>query len=223
MQEKAKSFKATLERGGGNLNWTVAGIPFDAAKLWGARGQLRVKGEINGFAFKATLFPTGTGRHMLIVNKKLQAGGKVKLGGTAQFRLQPDTEERVAVVPTELQSALDEDRALRRWFDQLNHSTRRYIGDWIHEVKSGEARLRRTDQIVERILSVMDAERELPPVLRIAFASDPIAHQAWKRLSPSHRRGHLLAIFYYRDPQSRARRIGKMLLEVRQKNRQKSE
>jgi len=30
-------------------------------------------------------------------------------------------------------------------------------------------------------------------------------------MSPTHRRGHLLAIFYYRSPNARDRRISKML------------
>ena len=47
------------------LRWVIARIPFDAAKLWGKRGQIKVQGEINGFAFTATLFPDGRGDHFL--------------------------------------------------------------------------------------------------------------------------------------------------------------
>jgi uncharacterized protein YdeI (YjbR/CyaY-like superfamily) len=213
----AKSFRGTLERGTWNLGWTIIRIPFDAAKLWGTRGQIRVKGEINGFPFRTSLFATGTGEHVMLVNKKMQAGGKVKLGGTAQFRLEPDTEERVVEVPPELEAILAEDRALRRWYDQLNHSTRYEIGRSIAGVKSAEARARRAEQMAERILSVMDAERELPPALKIAFVNDPIAHEGWKSMSPTQRRGQLLAIFYYRDPQSRARRTAKVLAEARKR------
>jgi hypothetical protein len=219
MPTKIKSFRATLERGGGTLHWVIAHIPFDAVKLWDVRGNLRVKGDINGFPFKGNLFPTGDGRHFLLVNKKVQGAAKVGLGSTAQFRLEPDLEVRVAVIPTELQQAFAEDRALRKWFDQLSEYFRRQICAWVCEVKSGEARARRTDQMVERMLSVMDAEQELPPMLKIAFANDPIAHEAWKRISPSARRGNLFAIFYYRDPESRARRIAKVLQDIRKKGR----
>src|SRR6185312_11167443 len=44
-----KTFTATLERGGDRLNWTVIRVPLDVPKIWGVRGQLRVKGEINCF------------------------------------------------------------------------------------------------------------------------------------------------------------------------------
>jgi hypothetical protein len=70
--------------------------------------------------------------------------------------------------------------------------------------------------MVERMLSTMDAERELPPMLRIAFGRDPRALEGWKLMSPTHRRGHLLGIFYYREPGSRARRLAKAVQEARQ-------
>src|SRR5215469_14536510 len=102
----AKTFSAVLERSGDRLNWTIIRVPFDVAKLWGKRGQLRVKGEINGFPFRTSLFPTGNGSHILMVNKKMQRGGSTTSGLTARFRLQPDIEPRVVAEPVELVSAL---------------------------------------------------------------------------------------------------------------------
>src|SRR5260370_27831304 len=139
----AKSFKATLERMPSNLGWVIIRIPFDVSKVWGTRGMLKVKGEINGFAFRTSLFPTGKGYHYLLVNKRMQVGANAAPGDTAQFRLEPDTEKRVATVPPELQRILNEYRSFRRWFDQLNSSTRIQITDLIVNVKSAQARVRR--------------------------------------------------------------------------------
>jgi uncharacterized protein YdeI (YjbR/CyaY-like superfamily) len=211
-----RKFKATLERSSNRLNWVIVRIPFDVAKIWGTRGQLRVKGAINGFEFRTSLFPTGSGDHVMLVNKKMQAGAGTGAGATAQFRLEPDVEERVITVPPELARALSEDRSLGRWFDRLNYSTRRWIVDWVTQVKSAEARVRRANQVAERLLSTMEAERELPPILRDAFARNGRAYEGWKRMSPSHRRRHLLAIFYYRDPGSRARRVAKTMEEAQE-------
>lgn len=207
----AKSFQATLESSNSRLHWVIVRIPFDAAKLWGARGQLRVRGEVNGFAFRTSLFPTGTGRHVLLVNKRMQAGAEVRAGGTAHFRLEPDTEERIIAVPPALLRAISEDRALVRWFGQLNYSMRKWIVDRATEVKSPEARERRASQIAEQLLAAMEAERELPPILRAAFARNARAFEGWKQMSPSHRRQQLLAIFYYRNPEAQARRLHKVV------------
>ncbi|MGD1096129.1 MAG: YdeI/OmpD-associated family protein [Bryobacteraceae bacterium] len=206
-----KSFKAVLERMQSRLNWVIIRIPFDVAKVWGVRGQLKVKGEINSFAFRTSLFPARTGGHILLVNKRMQAGAGTGPGDTARFHLEPDTEERVASVPEELEPVLSEDPALQRWFDGLNYSTLRDISHWITDVKSPEARQRRADQMAERLLAVMEAEQELPPALRLAFAQDVLAQEGWKRMSPAQRRGQLFAIFYYRTPDARARRLAKVI------------
>ena len=207
----SKSFKATLERMPSNLGWVIVRIPLDVPKVWGTRGMLKVKGEINGFAFRTSLFPTGKGYHYLLVNKRMQAGAGARPGSVAQFRFEPDTEKRVATVPAELQRVLNEDRSLRRWFDQLNYSIRKWITDRVGQVKSAEARVRRAEQVAEQLMATMEAELELPPILKLAFAREPRAFAGWQRMSPLHRRGHLLAIFYYRSPEARDRRIAKVI------------
>jgi len=207
----SKSFKATLERMPSNLGWVIVRIPLDVPKVWGTRGMLKVKGEINGFAFRTSLFPTGKGYHYLLVNKRMQADAAARPGSVAQFRLEPDMEKRVATVPAELQRILNEDRSLRRWFDQLNYSTCKWITDRVVQVKSAEARVRRAEQAAEQLMATMEAERELPPILKLAFAREPRALAGWQRMSPTHRRGNLLAIFYYRTPEARDRRIAKII------------
>src|ERR1700730_3172222 len=156
-----KTFRAALERIQSRLGWTIIRIPFDVAKVGGTRGQLRVKGEINGFAFRTSLFPARGGGHILLVNKRMQKGGDARQGMSAQFRLEPDLEERVAVVPAELKRFFKEDAYLRRWFEKLNFSTRNEVGKWIIQVKSPEARVRRAEQMAERLLAVMEAEHAL--------------------------------------------------------------
>ena len=210
----SKTFSAMLERIQSRLGWTIIRIPFDAGKFWGTRGRLRVKGEINGFAFRTSLFPVRGGGHILLVNKRMQKGGDVRKGMSARFRLEPDLEERVAIIPAELKRFFKEDALLRKWFDTLNYSTRSEIGKWILQVKSPEARARRAEQMAERLLAVMDAEHELPPLLQLAFARDPRAFAGWRQMSLSHRRNHLFGVFYYRTPEGRARRIDKVLQEA---------
>jgi uncharacterized protein YdeI (YjbR/CyaY-like superfamily) len=207
----AERFEARLERLRSRLNWIVIHLPFDAAQVWGLRGQIKVKGEINGFAFRTSLFPTREGRHFLLVNKQMQKGARAIEGSIARFQIALDREERTVTIPNELKRILSEDRSLRRWHDKLNRSARNDIAKWIAEPKSAEARIRRAEQIAERLLAVMDAERELPPILQVAFARHPRAREGWDGMSLSRRRGHLFGIFYYRTLDARARRIDKML------------
>ncbi|HUI82394.1 MAG TPA: YdeI/OmpD-associated family protein [Bryobacteraceae bacterium] len=209
-----KPFQATLERTKSRLNWVIARVPAVVSKTFGTRAQLRVKGAINGFPFRTSLFPTGTGEHVILVNNRMLVGAKTGVGEAAEFRLEPDTEERKIVVPAELASALAEDRALRRWFDGINDSTRRFIVSGVAGVKSAEARKRKAGQVAEWMLEAMEAERELPPMLRTAFARKPQAYEGWKSMPASRRRAHLLGIFYYRSPGARTRRMARMLKEA---------
>jgi uncharacterized protein YdeI (YjbR/CyaY-like superfamily) len=198
------------------LQWVIVRIPLDVHKIWGERGQLRVKGEINGFAFRTSLFPNGRGGHYLLVNKRMQAGSRTAPGMTAQFLLEPDTEKRVITEPAELKKALAADRSLRRWFDKLNPSKRNEIAKLVLQPKSAAARSRRAEQMAELLLATMEAERELPPLIKLALARNSQAQQGWQRMSAARRRGHLMGIFYYRTPEARARRLAKAMQEAMQ-------
>jgi uncharacterized protein YdeI (YjbR/CyaY-like superfamily) len=206
-----RRFEARLERLRSRLNWVIVYIPFDAAKMWGSRGQIRVRGEINGFAFRTSLFPTREGRHFLLVNKNMQKGAGATEGNVVNVQMGLDVEERTVSPPDELASILKEDRELRRWYDKLNYSTRADIAKWVSEPKGAEARARRAEQIAERLLNVMEAEKELPPALQVAFARDARARKGWEKMSLARRRGHLFGVFYCRTPGTQSRRIEKML------------
>jgi len=224
---KPRSFSAPLERLRSGLGWIIVRVPLDVAGAWGTRGRLKVKGEINGFAFRTSLFPTREGQHFMLVNKRMQKQGRAYEGTIARFRLEPDTEERTVTIPPELKRVLSEESALLRWFQELNYSTQKWITDWVGDVKSADARSRRSEQVAEQLMSTMEAERELPPMIQIAFARNPRAREGWEQMSAIRRRGHLLAIFYYRNPESRAKRLEKTIEEAaalaeKKANKQKS-
>ena len=211
---KTRSFVAVLTHSGNSLNWVVIRIPFDSVKIWGTRGQLRVKGEINGYALRASLFPTGDGHHMMIVNKQMQKGARVQVGMEARFRLEPDLEKREVLVPPELDRALRSSKRLQKFYQSLTFSTRRFVTSPVSDARQPATRVRRAEQAAEYLMEVMEAEIELPPLVRQAFARNPEAAAAWRQMTPGHRRGHLFGIFYYRNHDARLRRIEKMIAEV---------
>jgi len=211
MKPSSKKFTVTLERMPGRLGWTIVRLPFDAVEFWGSRGALRVRGEINSFEFRTSLFPNGKGGHYLLVNKKMQKGGGVRAGEQAEFKLEPDTKERPVVLPIEMEKILKQEKQLRKFYDSFNDSIRRYIANEVASRKSPASRERRAEQVAEQLLETMEAERDLPPLIKAAFAQNPEAHKGWKSMTPLARRGQLLAIFYYRNPGSRGRRLAKVL------------
>lgn len=217
-----KSFTAVLEPDRTRLRWVIARIPFDVAKAWPERRGLRVCGEITsvnnksgGFAFRTSLFPDPSGKgHILLVNKKMQAASETTIGSSVRIWLQPDLEERTAVIPPELAHALKGDRRLPKWFSGLSYSMRKEIGARVIEPKSAEARVQRAERMVEWLLLTLEGETELPPILHAAFLRQPLARKGWEAMTPTQRRGHLLGIFHYQSVESRERRAAKVVEEA---------
>ena len=218
----AKSFTAVLEPLRSALGWVIARIPFDPIKVWPKRRGMRVRGEISpvksktgGFAFRTSLFPASSGNgHFLLVNKKMQAAAEATAGSQVRIRLEPDMEERMAVTPPELARALKGDRRLPKWFAGMCYSHRKEIGDWVAEPKSADLRLKRAEQMAERLLLTLEGEIEPPPILLAAFLRQPLARQGWEAMTPTQRRNHLLGIFYYQTADARERRAAKAIEEA---------
>ncbi|HWY67940.1 MAG TPA: YdeI/OmpD-associated family protein [Terriglobales bacterium] len=207
---KSKTFRATLERLRSDLGWVIVRLPFDVKKTWGG-SRVKVLGEVNGIRFRTSVFPQKDGRHFILINNKIQKAARVFLGNTAEFHLELDTQPRVVVVLSEFESILKQSKKLRAFFDSLTFSYRNAISIWISEPKSTATRRRRAEQIAERLLETMEAEQELPPLIQTAFDRNAIAREGWVRMTPRQRRGELMAIFHYRNPESRARRLQKTL------------
>jgi uncharacterized protein YdeI (YjbR/CyaY-like superfamily) len=153
----------------------------------------------------------------MIVNKQMQKGAKVRAGMKAQFRMEADTEKRVAPAVAEMETVFRSSKALRKFYASLSPSTQTDIARFIAAAKQPATRRRRAEQMAERLMETMEAERDLPPLIRQVFAREPGAFESWNQMTPTHRRRHLLSIFYYRDPLARQRRIELTVEEMRKR------
>src|ERR1019366_386107 len=155
--------------------------------------RLRVTVEVGGEVFRTSLF-AGTRRngHFVLVNKKMQRAAGAGVGAMVEFVIAPDMEPREAELPDELAVLLDEEPGLREWYGGVTEYMRREIGKWVMGVKSDDARMRRAEQMAERLLATMEGERELPPVLAAAFCVRPRAKAGWSKMSPAQRRAGLM-------------------------------
>src|SRR5262245_21630633 len=208
----SKTFRGTLERFRGHgLNWVVVRLHFSVEKRWKTRGTLRVNVDVTGFQYRTVVLPTRAGQHFLLVNKKVQKAARIAPGSTAAFTLTPDFSPRVIELPNELETALNEDRALRKWFDRLSASMRKWLVDPVADAKSPATRQNRAERVAENVMEAMDAEHDLPPMMRLAFARHPGAEQAWWKLTERQRRHNLIAIFSYRTLESRLNRVNTLI------------
>jgi uncharacterized protein YdeI (YjbR/CyaY-like superfamily) len=215
---KPKTFEAVLEKSADGLGWTIVRVPFDPRQVWPSMLRLRVRSQVNGVSFRTSLFPVpGGGTYTLLVNKTVQREAGLVLGDAAEFSLEPDMEPRDAELPDELAVLLEEAEGLRDFYDALSEYTRREIGKWVLGVKSGAAQMRRTQEMAERLLLTMEAEKELPHYVVAAFRTRPKAKIGWAKLTPTQRRMELFAVTYYKTPESRAKRVEKLCDQAEKK------
>jgi uncharacterized protein YdeI (YjbR/CyaY-like superfamily) len=197
----------------GGLGWVVAWLPFDVELAWKKKMvRLRVKVEVGGEVFRTSLFPGAErGGHFVLVNKKMQKAAGAGLGAMVDFTITPDLEERKPTLPPELAKLLKTEKKLAKWYEALSEPIRWEIAKWIDGVKSAEARQRRAEQIAERLMLTMEGERELPPVLEVAFRRVPAARKGWELMTKVQRRSNLMAVFYYQSPEAREKRVKKVV------------
>ncbi len=197
----------------GGLGWVVAWVPFDVEAAWKKKMvRLRVKVEVGGEVFRTSLFPGAErGGHFVLVNKKMQKAAGAGLGAMVDFTIVPDLEERKPTVPPELAKLLKTEKKLAKWYEGLSEPIRWEIAKWIEGVKSAEARHRRAEQIAERLMLTMEGEKELPPVLEVAFRRVPAARKGWELMTKVQRRSNLMAVFYYQSPEAREKRVKKVV------------
>lgn len=213
MQKNAvKRFRAVVEPLEGGLGWVIARIPFDVDAVWKKMVRLRVKVEVGGEIFRTSLFADARrGGHFLLFNKKMQKAAGAKVGAMVDFAIEPDLEERTPTVPPELAKLLKTQKRLTKWYEELGEPRRWEIAKWIDGVKGAEARQRRAEQIAERLMLTMEGEKELPPILEVAFRRVPAARKGWDAMTKVQRRSNLMAIFYYQSPEAREKRVKKVI------------
>jgi uncharacterized protein YdeI (YjbR/CyaY-like superfamily) len=208
----ARKFRALLEPLQGGLGWVVARIPFDVDAAWKTMVRLRVQVEVGGEVFRTSLFPDARhGGHFVLVNKKMQKAAGAKVGAMVDFTIAPDLEERTPEIPAGLAKLLKTEKKLAKWYEGLSESMRWEIGKWIDGVKGAEARQRRAEQMAERLMLAMEGEKELPPILEVAFRRVPAARKGWEAMTKTQRRSNLMAVFYYQSPEAREKRVRKVV------------
>jgi hypothetical protein len=143
-----KKFTAELYRPDGVGTWVYLTVPFDAGETFGSRGQIRVRGTVNGAAFRSSLMPHGNGKHYLVVGAELRAEAAADVGDPVQVKIELDPEERVMDAPEDLHGALSTNAAAASFWAGLAYSRRKEYITWIEDAKRVETRKSRVSKTV---------------------------------------------------------------------------
>lgn len=197
--------------------WIVAHMPFDARTEFGSGGIIRVQGTINGFAFHSSIFPHRSGRHFLMVNKKMRTGAHAsEPGEQVEITLEMDRAPKTVKLPPALRKAIDANAVAKKFFDELPPSSQRYRADMVNDVKTAAGKQKKIAAIVQHMADVGAAMQKTPEFIRKAIAKHPLAQTRWQKLAKSHKK---VALIYLMDAKSQATRerradkLAKVLVE----------
>lgn len=144
-------FKATLERPEGVGTWTYAPIPANVSEALATRGQVRVKGTVDGKPFESTILPTGRGGHYLVVKSELRKAIGKEAGAAVQVQFEATRRATKVALPKELKAALAKDTEAQANFGAMPPSHQREYVRFIGEAKKEETRARRVEKAVGMI------------------------------------------------------------------------
>jgi hypothetical protein len=144
-----KRFRVLLEKHE-NSEATGITIPFDVQKTYDTRARVPVRGTINGFPYRSTIFPMG-GKYIMAVNKELRAGAKAKGGDQISVTMERDEEPRIITPPADLARALKANKAAQAAWNKLSYTHRKEHARAVEEAKRPETRVRRIEKAIAEL------------------------------------------------------------------------
>jgi hypothetical protein len=138
--------KYKLEKFHGKGGWTFARIP----KIAGAKGKLKVKGTIDGFAISQyNLMPFGDGSWMLPVRSEIRKAIGKEEGDSIHVILYPETD--ALEIPDELMICLHDDPEALQFFLSISDSEKKYYIQWIFSARREETKINRMAKTMLRL------------------------------------------------------------------------
>ncbi|WP_167747193.1 YdeI/OmpD-associated family protein [Cohnella luojiensis] len=144
-------FNAKLIRPNGTGTWTYVNVPFQVKEVYGSKGQVKVKGTLNGIAYRGSLMPHGDGTHYMVVNQTLREAANAIMGTIVEVVMERDTEERVIRIPEDFLTSLEENAEASAFFRNLAYSYQKEYVVWIEAAKKPETRQARIAKSIENL------------------------------------------------------------------------
>jgi hypothetical protein len=164
--EPAIRFEAQVQGTGGS---TILRLPDEASAKLPSRGQVVVKGVMNGHAFQTVLEPDGRRGHWLKVDKNLRQALALSEGDTVALTVEPAKDWPEPDMPEDFQTALAEAPDVCELWNSITPMARWEWVRWINATKNLQTRGRR----VEVGISKLRSGKRRPCCFDLAACTDP--------------------------------------------------
>jgi Domain of unknown function (DUF1905)/Bacteriocin-protection, YdeI or OmpD-Associated len=146
-------------------------LPKKASGNLPSRGQVAVRGTINGHGFQTVLEPDGSFGHWMRIDGELRRTAALSPGDTATLELEPLKDWPEPNVPPDLQKALaTAPRKIQDLWERITPMARWEWVRWVNATQNPDTRKRR----VEVSISKMKSGKRRPCCFNLAGCTDPI-------------------------------------------------
>ena len=161
---------------------TLLRLPDKASKRLPSRGQVAVRGAINGHELQTVVEPDGLGGHWLRVDRALRRTTGLDVGDTAKLTIEVTSNWPEPEVPRDLASALAAAPAkVQHIWDDITPMARWEWVRWVKATKNAGTRQRR----VEVSISKMESGKRRPCCFDLSSCTDPDLSKNGKLLHTS--------------------------------------
>ena len=162
--------------------WTIVRLPEKASAKLPSRGQVAVRGTINGHEFQTVLEPDGSFGHWLRVDRKLQKTASVSPGDTATLEVEPTKDWPEPDVPQDLETALTAaPQEIRELWKAITPMARWEWVRWVNATNNPDTRKRR----VVVSISKMNSGKRRPCCFNLAACTDPDLSRSGRLVEPA--------------------------------------
>lgn len=131
--------------------WIIVKLPQAARLQLPSRGQVMVKGTLNGAAFQTALEPDGDGGHWLAVDNGLQQAANVRVGDTVTLAIESTKDWPEPAIPLDIRAALDVSPDIQKLWRDITPMARWEWIRWIGSTAQSETRQRRIEVSISKL------------------------------------------------------------------------
>ncbi|HYW25985.1 MAG TPA: YdeI/OmpD-associated family protein [Terriglobales bacterium] len=149
---------------------TILRLPEKASNELPSRGQVAVRGTINGHEFQTVLEPDGCSGHWLRVDEALQQAAGVRAGDKATLEIEAASDWPEPTVPRDFETALTAaPQKIQDLWSEITPMARWEWVRWVNATRNPDTRQRR----VEVSMSKMKSGKRRPCCFNLAACTDP--------------------------------------------------
>jgi hypothetical protein len=160
--------------------WTILRLPEKASAKLPSRGQVMVRGELNGVAFQTPLEPDGDWGHWFGIQESLLDAAGVTEGDTVDLAIETIKDWPEPDIPADIQKALAADAKARDLWQRVTPMARWEWIRWIRATNKDETRKRR----IEVACSKLRAGERRPCCWNRNACSEPSVSKSGVLLGP---------------------------------------